>query len=78
MDILSSGPYGLTNWWWSGDKGDWQPAQNPDAMATVDSYTELATNMDKHVYAMQDGQVKEFTVTDDGQSWSEVGLVVTG
>jgi len=46
-------------------------------MSVVDSYTVLAANNDRRVYAIQDGVVKEFTVMVDGTSWSEVGDVLT-
>ncbi len=46
-------------------------------MKVVDSYTALAANNDRRVYAVQHGVVKEFTVMVDGTTWSEVGDVLT-
>ena len=77
MDVIFFGPRGLTTKRWTG-LNSWEPEQNPEVMAAVDSSTELAANTDKHVYATQNGEVKEFTVSDDGQTWSEVGVVATG
>jgi len=49
--------------------------QNPPIMGQLQIYTAIAANADKHIYALQDGATREFTVAPDGVIWTYVGVV---
>ncbi|KAL8748113.1 MAG: hypothetical protein Q9190_000075 [Brigantiaea leucoxantha] len=78
MEVLSSSSHGVTvDWWSSSQAPSLQNSQSPEVMAGVQNYSAIAANGDGHVYAFQDGVVKEFTVSEDGLRWSLVGNVDT-
>lgn len=74
-DVLSSSQSGVTV-----DQdinpGGWPGPIRPDVMANVQNYTSLAANVDAHVYAMENGTIKEFAVANDRTTWVLVGSVI--
>lgn len=73
MNILSSGSRGVDVSQWTPQ--GWQKPAKPDIMKNVQTYSALAANGDRLVYALEAGSVKEFAVSTDGLSWSLVGDV---
>ncbi|KAL9609190.1 MAG: hypothetical protein Q9167_006028 [Letrouitia subvulpina] len=74
---LSSGPkgvgvdvFGLGG---GSQPGIWH-TENPDVMNNIQTYSALAANADRHVYAVEAGTVKEYALSIDG-SWTLVGDV---
>lgn len=59
LDILSTGPGGITVSYLNITTGDWSTV-NPEVLAQVQNYSAIAANDASHVYALQDGNVKEF------------------
>ncbi|KAL8876889.1 MAG: hypothetical protein Q9198_004990 [Flavoplaca austrocitrina] len=64
---LGDGEYSDTGW----------HAQTPKVMRNVQPYSAVAANADRHVYAIEDGTVKDFVVSIDGTTWDLVGDVPT-
>lgn len=77
IDVLSSSPHGVKLHWWGGQTRwkHWQELGEVDVMKDVQAYSALAANVDRHVYALENGVVREFVVSADGQTWSVVGDV---
>ncbi|KAL8914983.1 MAG: hypothetical protein Q9172_006977 [Xanthocarpia lactea] len=73
--VLTSGPEGVDVHWHDGDS--WQDRQQPEAFQSVEPYSPLAANEDRHVYALEAGSVREFVMSTDGLTWSLVGDVPT-
>ena len=59
LDILSTGPGGITVSYLNITNGDWGSA-NSGVLAQVQNYSAIAANDASHVYALQDGNVKEY------------------
>ena len=59
LDILSTGLGGVTVSYLNISNGDWSPV-NPGVLAQVQNYSAIAANDASHVYALQDGSVKEY------------------
>ncbi|KAL9633849.1 MAG: hypothetical protein Q9204_003234 [Flavoplaca sp. TL-2023a] len=64
---LGGGEYSGTGW----------HTETPEVMRNVQPYSAVAANADRHVYAIEDGIVKDFVVSIDGTTWSLVGDVPT-
>lgn len=78
INILSSSSHGVRSDWWTGVAGgSWPPPQSPAALSNVQNYTSLAANADAHIYALQDGGIREFQVGSDGTTYTLVGDVIT-
>ncbi|KAL8976776.1 MAG: hypothetical protein Q9205_007290 [Flavoplaca limonia] len=64
---LGGGEYSGTGW----------HTETPEVMRNVQPYSAVAANADRHVYAIEDGIVKDFVVSIDGTTWDLVGDVPT-
>ncbi|KAL8718500.1 MAG: hypothetical protein Q9225_004368 [Loekoesia sp. 1 TL-2023] len=76
--VLSSGKNGVAvDWWDNHDRNSahWGTPQSPAVMQRVRSLSPIAANGAGHVFAFEDGVVKEFTVEADGTTWTLVGSV---
>lgn len=76
--MLSAGDNGVAVDWWNNSdlkNPHWGTHQSPPQMQKVQPLSPLAANGAGHVFAMQDGVVKEFTVEADGTTWNLVGNV---
>jgi len=77
IEVLSSGSHGVTNIPWLNSAG-WENNTEPMAMEGLDAYTPLAANSDGRIYGIQNGLIKEYQLSTDGESsWTLVGDVVT-
>ncbi|KAI4223304.1 MAG: hypothetical protein LQ349_007452 [Xanthoria aureola] len=76
---LSSSSRGINVAWLGGGSnyGTGWHTESPEVMKNVQPYSPVAANADRHVYALEDGAVKEFVVSTDGTTWSLVGDVPT-
>ncbi|KAL8787650.1 MAG: hypothetical protein Q9213_002081 [Squamulea squamosa] len=74
---LSSGSRGVKVAWLGPGYGTGWQTDTPDVMKNVQTNSPLAANADRHVYALEDGIVKEFVMSPDGLTWSLVGDVLT-
>lgn len=76
---LSSGSRGIkvTCTGYCSSLGTGTQAQSPSAMENVEPFSAVAANVDRHVYAFENGTVKEFVLSIDGSTWSLVGDVPT-
>ena len=65
-------------WLGGGESSDtgWH-TETPEVMRNVQPYSAVAANADRHVYAIEDGIVKDFVVSIDGTTWDLVGDVPT-
>ena len=76
--VLASGSDGVQVDWWTGDQQpEYQDSYKPTQLSKVQNASAIAANAERHVYAFQDGIVKEFTVDENGGSWSLIGNVDT-
>lgn len=76
--VLSSGKNGVAvDWWDNSDRNSahWGTPQSPAVMQRIRSLSPIAANGAGHVFAFEDGVVKEFTVGADGTTWTLVGSV---
>ncbi|KAL8699697.1 MAG: hypothetical protein Q9201_005859 [Fulgogasparrea decipioides] len=79
--VLSAGNNGVAVSWWDNSDPNhayWGTPQSPSPMQKVQPLSPLAANGAGHVFAMQEGVVKEFTVDGDGTTWNLVGNVTGG
>lgn len=60
LDIVSTGPSGVTVNYFNFTKGDWTSVPSSGVLAQVQNYSAIAANAASHVYAFQDGNVKEY------------------
>lgn len=60
LDIVSTGQSGITVNYFNSSEGNWTSVQSPRVMAQVQNYSAIAANAASHVYAFQDGDVKEY------------------
>lgn len=60
LDIVSTGPSGVTLNYLNFATGDWTSVQNSGILAQVQNYSAIAANAASHVYAFQDGNVNEY------------------
>lgn len=76
---MSSSSRGINVAWLGGGSnyGTGWHAESPEVMKNVQPYSPVAANADRHVYALEDGAVKEYVVSTDGTTWSLVGDVPT-
>ena len=76
--VLSAGNNGVRiDWWDNSDPASthWGSPQNPDVMTGVRSLSPIAANAAGHVFAFEEGVVREFKVAGDGVTWTVVGDV---
>ena len=59
LDIVSTGPSGVSINYFNFTNGDWS-VENPGILAQVQNYSAIAANAASHIYALQDGSVKEY------------------
>lgn len=60
LDIVSTGPSGITVNHLNFTNGDWTSVPPSGDLAQVQNYSAIAANAASHVYAFQDGILKEF------------------
>ena len=60
LDIVSTGQSGVTVNYFNFTEGDWTAVQCPGILAQVQNYSAIAANAASHVYAFQEGNVKEY------------------
>lgn len=75
--VLSAGENGVAvSWWDNSNPGftttHWGTVQTPIAMERVKPLSPIAANGAGHVFALEDGMVKEFKVEADGTTWDLV------
>ena len=75
--ILASGSDGVVAYELGSSWPDTWQSTTIDVMKNVQSYSALAANVDRHVYALQDGTVKEYTTSSDRLTWTLIGEVPT-
>ncbi|KAL8730662.1 MAG: hypothetical protein Q9181_004590 [Wetmoreana brouardii] len=76
---LSSGSRGVKVAWLGGGSNTgkgWQ-TDTPEVMKNVQAYSPLAANADRQVYALEDGVVKAFVMSQSDLTWSLDGDVLT-
>ncbi|KAL8866120.1 MAG: hypothetical protein Q9174_006484 [Haloplaca sp. 1 TL-2023] len=76
--VLNAGDNGVSvDSWDNSDRDDthWSTPVRPPVMQQVDALSPLAANGAGHVFAMQEGVIKEFAIDADGTSWRLVGDV---
>lgn len=56
---MSTGPSGVAVTYFNFTNGDWNAMQSSGPLAQVQNYSAMAANAASHVYAFQDGTVKE-------------------
>ncbi|KAL9000488.1 MAG: hypothetical protein Q9169_000781 [Polycauliona sp. 2 TL-2023] len=76
---LASGPRGITVTCQGSCTGVDRGTQGeaPSAMRDIQPFSAVAANVDRHVYAFQGENVKEFVLSADRSTWSLVGDVPT-
>lgn len=57
LDIVSTGPSGVTVDYFNFTSGDWSSVHG--ALAQIQNYSAIAANAASHLFALQDGKVKE-------------------
>ncbi|KAL9074231.1 MAG: hypothetical protein Q9161_002425 [Pseudevernia consocians] len=60
LDIVSTGPSGVTVNYFNSTNGDWTSVPSSGVLAQVQNYSAIAANAASQVYAFQDGNVKEY------------------
>ena len=60
LDVVSTGPSGVTVNYLNFTTGDWTSVPSSGVLAQVQNYSAIAANDASHVYAFQDGNVKEY------------------
>ena len=74
VGLLSSGFNSIMVLLWNDIDQIWQ-LSSPTVLQGLQNHSSLASNDDGHVFALQDGNIKEFSLSRDGASWSFVGNV---
>ena len=60
LDIVSKGPSGVTVNFYNFTNGDWTSVPSSGVFAQVQNYSAIAANAASHVYAFEEGNVKEY------------------
>lgn len=60
LDIASTGPGGVTVNYFNFTNRAWSSVPSSGILAQVQNYSAIAANAASHVYALQDGNVKEY------------------
>ena len=60
LDIMSTGPSGVAVNFYNFTKGAWTSVPSSGVLAQVQNYSAIAANDASHIYALQDGKVKEY------------------
>ena len=60
LDIVSTGPSGVAVNFYNFTKGAWTSVPSSGVLAQVQNYSAIAANDASHIYAFQDGNVKEY------------------
>ena len=71
LDILSTGAKGVTVNYYNFTNGYWTSVPSSGLLAQVQNYSAIAANAAFHVYALQDGNLKEYQLAP-GMARSEV------
>ncbi|KAF6221387.1 hypothetical protein HO133_002242 [Letharia lupina] len=66
LDIVSTGPSGVTVNYFNFTNGDWTSVPSSGVLAQVQNYSSIAANAASHIYAFQDGSVKEYQLAPAG------------
>ena len=69
LDIVSTGPSGVTVTYFNSTNSQWTSVQSSGALAQVQNYSAIAANAASRVYAFQNGNVKEYQLAP-GMSFS--------
>ncbi|KAL8917098.1 MAG: hypothetical protein Q9208_008137 [Pyrenodesmia sp. 3 TL-2023] len=78
MFLLSAGENGVAVSCWDNSdpkNSDWRTITTPQTLQRVDPLSPITANGAGHVFAFQDGAVKEFAVEADGSTWNMIGDV---
>ncbi|KAL8752935.1 MAG: hypothetical protein Q9184_005577 [Pyrenodesmia sp. 2 TL-2023] len=78
MFVLSAGANGVPVSCWDNSNPEntvWRPITTPPTLQRVDPLSPITANGAGHVFAFQDGAVKEFVVEADGSTWIMLGNV---
>lgn len=60
LDIMSTGPSGVAVNYYNFTKSAWTSVPSSGVLAQVQNYSAIAANDASHIYALQDGNVKEY------------------
>ena len=60
LDIVSTGPSGVTVNYFNFTSGSWTSVPSSGVFAQVQNYSAIAANAASHVYAFEEGNVKEY------------------
>lgn len=60
LDVVSTGPSGVTVNYFNSTNGGWTSVLSSGVLAQIQNYSAIAANAASHVYAYQDGNVKEY------------------
>ena len=60
LDVVSTGPSGVGVNYYNFTKSAWTSAPSSGVLAQVQNYSAIAANDASHIYALQDGNVKEY------------------
>lgn len=75
LDVASTGPCGVTVNYFNFANRAWSSVPSSGILAQVQNYSAIAANAAPHVYALQDGNVKEYQLASGMVNFRDLFLV---